>query len=63
MKYVSKADNGSKILQAGWKAKSKYQLQKRNKLKLIEFGLVYVKSLIVGDKTKLLKIGQEGVFL
>ena len=45
-----------------WGAKSEYQLQERIKLKLKEFDLDYVNSLMVGVKAKLQKNGQECVF-
>ena len=51
-----------KVYETGWGTKSKYQLQDRTKLKLKEFGLDYVKSLMLGVKAKLRKISQEGVF-
>ena len=51
-----------KVYEGGWQASSEQQLINRIKLKLKEFDLNFVKSLMTGVKAKLRKIGHDGVF-
>ena len=51
-----------KVYEGGWQASTEQQLINRIKLKLKEFDLNFVKSLMAGVKAKLRKIGHDGVF-
>jgi len=51
-----------KVYERGWQATNEQQLINRIKLKLKEFDLDFVKSLMCGVKAKLRKIGQDGTF-